>query len=191
MHSWDPLLPCFSMSDKFSPIAGGVPTPATIFPLLHEDLVNNHASLGVSPPNTDTRTLCQVRVTPHKSEGIEPFTMVNSLPCQVGVTPRSSGGIEPSTWVNSPPGKVGAAPLHLINTPSGPHEVATLASSWVPVSISTNVAPVLPLTSSTSVLVLITDSLPPVMPPLCPLPLESSFTSLKTMQAMSHEQPVD
>src|SRR5882724_8690822 len=51
MHSWDPLLPWFSASDKFSPIAGGVPTPATIFPLLWEDHVNNHVSLGV-PPRT-------------------------------------------------------------------------------------------------------------------------------------------
>src|SRR5882724_5161371 len=50
MHSWDLLSPWFSVLDKFSPIAGGVPTPATIFPLLWEDLVNNHISLGVSPP---------------------------------------------------------------------------------------------------------------------------------------------
>src|SRR5882724_82632 len=54
MHSWDLLLPWFSMSDKFSPIVGGVPTPATIFPLLWEDHVNNHLSLGVPPLNTDT-----------------------------------------------------------------------------------------------------------------------------------------
>src|SRR5882724_4818823 len=32
---------------KFSPIMGGVPTSGIIFPLLWEDLVNNHASLGV------------------------------------------------------------------------------------------------------------------------------------------------
>src|SRR5882724_10150934 len=102
MHSWDPLLPCFSMSDKFSPIAGGVPTSATIFPLLHEDLVNNHASLGVSPPNTDTRTLCQVEVTPHKSEGIEPFTLVNSLPGQVKVSS--------SHLINLLSGQVGVTP---------------------------------------------------------------------------------
>src|SRR5882724_6738092 len=49
MHSWDLLSPWFSTSDKSSPIAGGVPTPATIFPLLREDLVDNHASLGVTP----------------------------------------------------------------------------------------------------------------------------------------------
>src|SRR5882724_12999769 len=80
MHSWDPLSPWFSTSDKFSLIAGGVPTPDTIFPSLREDHVNNHVSLGVSPPNMDTQTPCQVEVTPRKSEGIEPFTLVNSLP---------------------------------------------------------------------------------------------------------------
>jgi len=41
--------------DKFSPTAGGVPTPATIFPLLWEDHVNNHLSLGV-PPRTRIAT---------------------------------------------------------------------------------------------------------------------------------------
>ena len=110
----------------------------------------------------------QVRVTPHKSEGIEPFTLVNSLP-----------------------GKVGAAPSHLINTPLGPHKVATSVSSRVPVSLSPSVAPVLPLMSSTSVLVLITDRSLPVTSPLCPLPSDSCSISLKTMQATSHEQPVD
>src|SRR5882724_11752314 len=50
MHSWDPLLPWFSASDKFSPTTGGAPTPAMIFPLLGEDHVNNHISLGVPPP---------------------------------------------------------------------------------------------------------------------------------------------
>ena len=34
-------------------IVGGVPTPAMILPLLGEDHVNNHLSLGVPPPNTD------------------------------------------------------------------------------------------------------------------------------------------
>src|SRR5882724_10275440 len=136
MHLWDPLSPWFSMSDKFSPIAGGVPTPATIFPSLQEDHVNNHISLGVPLQNMDMRTLCQVEVTPRKSEGIEPFTLVNSPPgqvevssshpintpsghvedaslhmvnsllCQVGVTPCKSEGIEPFTLVNSPPGQV-------------------------------------------------------------------------------------
>src|SRR5882724_8960341 len=53
MHSWDPLSPWFSASDKFSLTAGGVPTPATIFPLLREDHINNHVSLGVPPLNTD------------------------------------------------------------------------------------------------------------------------------------------
>src|SRR5882724_256157 len=52
MHSWDLLSPWFSVSDKFSPTMGGAPTPATIFPLLGEDHVNNHVSLGVPPPNT-------------------------------------------------------------------------------------------------------------------------------------------
>src|SRR5882724_338729 len=127
MHSWDPLLPWFSTLDKFSPTTGGVPTPATIFPLLGEDHVNNHISLGVPPLNMDMQTPCQVEVLPHKSEGIEPFILVNSLPgqvevssshpintpsgqvedvslhmvnsllCQVGVTPCNPGGIEPST----------------------------------------------------------------------------------------------
>ena len=50
MHSWDPLLPWFSTSDKFSLIVGGVPTPAMIFPLLQEDHIDSHLSLGVSPP---------------------------------------------------------------------------------------------------------------------------------------------
>src|SRR5882724_7460534 len=66
MHSWDPLLPWCSTLDKFSLIAGGVPTPAMILPLLQEDLVNNHISLGVPPQATDTRTPCQVEVTPRK-----------------------------------------------------------------------------------------------------------------------------
>src|SRR5882724_11427803 len=208
MHSWDPLLPWFSMSEKSSPFGGGVPTPATIFPSFREDHVNNHISLGVPPLNTDPRTLCQVEVTPHKSEGIEPFTLVNSPPgqvevlslhpintlsgqvgvtpcksegiepftmvssppCQVGVTPRSLGGIEPSTLVNSLPGQVVATPSHLINTPSGPHKVASSVSSHVPVSVFPSVAPVSPLTSSMSVLVPITDRSLPVSSPLCPLP---------------------
>src|SRR5882724_4224537 len=45
MHLWDLLSPWFSTLDKFSLIAGGVPTPATIFPSLWEDHVNNHISL--------------------------------------------------------------------------------------------------------------------------------------------------
>src|SRR5882724_3120535 len=282
MHSWDPLSPWFSASDKFSPTTGGAPTPATIFPLLGEDHVNNHISLGVPPPNTDTRTLCQVevtprtsegiepftlansppgqvevsssrlinslsgqvRVTPHKSEGIEPFTTVNSPPCQVRVTPHKSEGIEPFTTVNSPPGQVAvssshlintpsgqvedasshmvnsplcqvedtpcnpggikpfalvnslpgqvrATPSHPINTPSGPHEVASSVLSCVPISVFPSVSPVLPLMSSTSVLVPITDRSLPVTSPLWPLPSDPSSTSLNTMQAMSHEQPVD
>src|SRR5882724_8008035 len=84
MHLWDPLSPWFSTLDKFSPIAGGVPTPAMIFPLLQGDHVDNHLSLGVSPLNMDMQTPCQVKVTPRKSEGIEPFTLVKSLPGQVG-----------------------------------------------------------------------------------------------------------
>src|SRR5882724_11315080 len=136
MHLWDPLLPWFSTSDNFSLTMGGVPTPATILPLLREDHVNNHLSLGVPPPNMDTRTPCQVEVIPHKSEGIEPFNLVNSPPgqvkdasshpinspsgpvedasshtvnfppCQVGVYPCKSEGIEPFNLVNSPPGQV-------------------------------------------------------------------------------------
>src|SRR5882724_6195247 len=125
MHSWDLLSPWFSMSDKFSLTVGGAPTPATIFPLLGEDHVNNHISLGVPPPNTDTHTPCQVEVTPRKSEGIEPFTLansplgqvkvlsscpINSPSGQVGVTPHKSEGIEPFTMVNSPPCQVGVTP---------------------------------------------------------------------------------
>src|SRR5882724_6169078 len=229
MHSWDPLSPWFSVLDKFSLNAGGVPTPAMIFPLLGEGHVNNHISLGVPPPNTDTQTPCQIEVTPPKSEGIEPFTLVNSPPgqvevssshpinllsgqvgvipcksegikpftmvnsplCQVGVTPCSPGGIEPSTLVNSPPGQVGATPSHMINTPSGPCEVASSVLSCVPVSVFPSVSPVLPLMLSTSVLVPITDRLLPVTSPLCPLTSDPSSTSLNPTQAMSHKQPVD
>src|SRR5882724_8722994 len=163
----------------------------------------------------------QVRVTPRKSEGIEPFTLVNSLPgqvevssshpintplgqvedasshtvnsppCQVRVIPHKSEGIEPSTLVNSPPGHVGATPSHPINTPLVPHEVASSVSSQVPLSLSSSVAPVSPLMSSTSVLVPITDRFPPVTSPLCPLTPDPSSTSLETTQAMSHKQPVD
>src|SRR5882724_3914983 len=221
MHLWDPLSPWFSVSDKFSLTVGGVPTPATIFPSLWEDHVNNHFSLGVPPPNTDMRTPCQVEVTPRKSEGIEPFSLVNSLPgqvevssshpintlsgqvkdvsshmvnsplCQVGVTPRKSEGIEPFTWVSSPPGQVEVSSSHPINTPSGLHEVASSVSSRVPVPVFPSVSPVSPITSSTSVLVPITDRSPPVTPPLFPLPSDPSSTSLNTTQATSHEQPVD
>jgi len=229
MHSWDPLSLWFSTSDKFSPTAGGVPTPATIFPLLGEDHVNNHISLGVPPPNMDMRTPCQVEVTPCKSEGIEPFTLVNSLPgqvevssshpinsplgqvrvtprksegikpfttvnsplCQVGVTPRNPGGIEPSPLVNSPPGQVGATPSQPINTLSVPRKVTSSVSSRIQFSISPSVAPVSPLTSSTSVLVLITDIAPPVTSPVYPLPPDPASTPLDTTQAMSHKQPVD
>src|SRR5882724_5941442 len=102
MHSWDPLLPWFSVSEKFSPTVGGAPTPATIFPSLWEDHVNNHLSLGVPPPNMDTRTPCQVEVTPLKSEGIEPFTLVNSPPGQVEVLS--------SRLINSLSGQVGVTP---------------------------------------------------------------------------------
>src|SRR5882724_5723694 len=56
------------------------------------------------------------------------------------------------------------------NTPSGPREVASSVSSQVPVFILPSVAPVLTLTSYTSVLVLITDRSP---------------------LAMSHKQPMD
>src|SRR5882724_8238118 len=117
---------------------GGVPTPAMIFPLLQEDLVNNHASLGVPPPNTDMRTPCQVKVTPCKSEGIEPFTLVNSLPGQVEVssshlintllgqvrvTLHKSGGIEPSALVNSLPGQVWTMCFTLCSTCIASHIV--------------------------------------------------------------------
>src|SRR5882724_13139154 len=135
MHSWDPLLPWFSASDKFSPIMGGVPTPATIFPLLWEDHINNHLSLGVSPrtqihePHVKLRSPLAIQkvsspsawstlhhVKSRLSEGIEPFTMVNSPLCQVEVTPHNPEGIEPFTLVNSPPGQVGAVASHPIDT---------------------------------------------------------------------------
>src|SRR5882724_6364263 len=50
MHSWDPLSPWFSVLDTFSLVMGGVPTPATILPLLQEDPVSNDLSLRVPPP---------------------------------------------------------------------------------------------------------------------------------------------
>src|SRR5882724_5784437 len=142
MHSWDLLSPWFPTLDKFSLTTGGAPTPATIFPLLGEDHVNNHVSLGVPPPNTNTRTPCQVEVTPRTSEGIEPFTLANSPPGQVEVssscpinspsgqvvvTPLKSEGLEPFTMVNSPPCQVGVTPRNpggiepstLVNSPPG------------------------------------------------------------------------
>ena len=57
----------------------------------------------------------------------------------------------------------------------GPCEVASLVLSHVPVPISPSVAPVLPLMSSTSVLVPITDKSPPVTSHLCPLPSDPFF----------------
>src|SRR5882724_2239802 len=134
MHSWDLLSPWFPTLDKFSLTTGGAPTPATIFPLLGEDHISNHVSLGVPPPNTNMRTPCQVEVTPRTSEGIEPFTLANSLPgqvevsssClinspsgQVGVTPHKSEGIEPFTTVNSPPCQV-RSPLAIQEVSSPP-----------------------------------------------------------------------
>ena len=229
MHSWDLLSPWFSASEKFSLIVGGVPSPATIFPLLWEDHVNNHIFLGVPPQNMDTQTPCQVEATPCNPEGIEPFSMVNSPPCkveamsshlinnlsgkfrvtprnpegiepfttvdpppcQVGVTPHKSEGIEPFTLVNSLPGHIGVMPLHLINTPSGPCEVASLISSQVPTSTLPCVNPVLPLSVSVPVIDPSSYGFPPVMSPLCPLSPDASSAPLKTMQAMSHKQPVD
>src|SRR5882724_9521817 len=149
MHSWDPLSPWFSVSDKFSPIAGGVPTPAMIFPSLWEDHVNNQVSLGVPPPNTDTRTSGQV-------EDASSHT-VNSPLCQVGVYPRKSEGIKPFTLVNSPPGQVEDASLHTVNSPlcqvgamssrlinslSCPLGVSSPMSCTVPASVSDCVTPV-------------------------------------------------
>src|SRR5882724_4321726 len=146
MHSWNPLSPWFSVLDKFSLTTGGVPTPATIFPSLREDYVNNHLSLGVPPPNMDMQTPCQVEVTPHKSEGIEPFTLINSPPGQVGamslhpintplgqvrVTPCNPEGIKLFTLVNSPPGQVGAMSLHLINTLLGQVQVTPCNSEGI------------------------------------------------------------
>jgi len=133
----------------------------------------------------------QVGVTPCNPEGIKPFTLVNSPPGQVGVNPRNSEGIEPFTMVNSPPCQVKAMSSHPINTPSGPLGVASLTFSQGSISDSPCVAPVSPLTSSMSVLVLITDGSPPVMSPPCPLSPQASSSPLKIMQAMSHEQPVD
>jgi len=149
---------------------------------------------------------CQVGVTPRNPGGIEPSTLVNSPPGQVkvspsrlinspsgqvGVTPRNPGGIKPSTLVNTPPGQVGATPSHPISTPSGYHEVASSVSSRVPVSVSSSVAPVSSLTSSTSVPVPITDPPLPVTHCLCPLSPDPPPTALNTTQATSHEQPVD
>src|SRR5882724_10632065 len=77
-----------------------------------------------------------VGVTPRKSEGIEPITMVNSPPCQVKDTPRNPVVIKRFTMVNSPPCQVEDMPSHPINTPLGPHEVASSVSSRVPVPVS-------------------------------------------------------
>src|SRR5882724_12872850 len=117
--------------------------------------------------------------------------MDTRTPCQVKVTPRKSEGIKPSTLVNSPPGQVGAAPLHPINTPSGYRKVASSVSSRVLVSVSSSVAPVSSLMSSTSVPVPITDPPLPVTHRLCPLSPDPPSTALNTTQAMSHEQPLD
>jgi len=110
----------------------------------------------------------QVRVTPCNSENIEPFSMVNSLPCQVG-----------------------AMSSHPINVLSGPLRVTSLISSQVSASNSLCVTPVFPLAISVPVLALITDGSPPVTFPLCPLSPYAFSSPLKTMQTMSHEQPVD
>src|SRR5882724_440160 len=147
-------------------------------------LVNSlPGQVEVSSSHPINSPLGQVGVTPRKSEGIEPFTTVNSPPCQVGVTSHNPGGIKPSTLVNSPPGQVRAAPSQPINTPSVPHKVTSSVSSRVPFSISPSVAPVSPLTSSTSVLVSITDIVTSLV---YPLPPDPSSTPLDTMQATSH-----
>src|SRR5882724_2201183 len=171
MHSWDPLSPWFSVSDKFSPIAGGVPTPAMIFPSLWEDHVNNHDSLRVSPQNTDTQTPCQVEVLPCKSEGIEPFNLVNSLPGQVKDVS--------SHTVNSPPCQVGDMSSRPINSPSGPLGVSCPMSCTVPASVSDHVTPVP------------SPSLPAsVMSPPCFVSSGAASVLLNTTQAMSCEQPM-
>src|SRR5882724_1361283 len=126
-------------------------------------LVNSLPGKVEAMPSHPINTLLgQVEVIPCKSEGTEPFITVNSLLCQVGVTPHSPGGIEPAILVNSLPGQVKAMPSHPINTPSGPCKVTTSVLSRVPVSISPSVAPVSPPMASMSVLIPITDSLPPV-----------------------------
>src|SRR5882724_6311239 len=56
MHLWDPLSPWFSALDTFVLTVGGVPTPATVFPLLWEYHANNHLSLWIHPPQTQ---LCE------------------------------------------------------------------------------------------------------------------------------------
>src|SRR5882724_9169458 len=220
MHLWDPLSPWFSTSDKFSPTAGGVPTPATIFPLLREDHVNNHLSLGVPPPNTDTRTPCQVEVIPRKSEGIEPFNLVNSPPgqvedvsshpinspsgpvedasshtvnlppCQVRVYPCKSEGIEPFNLVNSLPGQVEETSSHPINSPSDSLGVSSPVSFTVPASVSDRVTPVLSLSPPVPVPNLIAPRLSSVTSPSCFTSSGTAPVPLKTTQATSHEQPV-
>src|SRR5467141_3482936 len=82
-------------------MAGGVISPAMVFPLSWDDHVNNHLFIGDQPPTTVNTLLCQVEAIPRKSEGIEPFSTVNTLPCQVRVTPHKSEGIEPFTMVNT------------------------------------------------------------------------------------------
>src|SRR5882672_7295502 len=106
LHAWDPSSSWFSALDTFEPLAGGVISPATVFPLSRGDHVNNHLFIGDHPPTTVNTPLCQVEAIPRKSEGIEPFSTVNTPLCQVGVTPHKSEGIEPFSTVNTPPCQV-------------------------------------------------------------------------------------
>src|SRR5467141_4828116 len=133
LHAWDPSSSWFSASDTFEPMAGGVISPATVFPLSRDDHVNNHLFIGDHPPTTVNTPLCQVEAIPRKPEGIKPFTTVNTPPCQVGVTPRKSEGIEPFNMVNTPPCQVKVLPSHPINTLSG--HLKDTSSPLIPTSV--------------------------------------------------------
>src|SRR5882724_887287 len=93
--------------------------------------------------------------------------------------------------INSPPCQVKAMSSHLINTPSGLLRAASSISSQVPTLTSPCVTPVLSLSMSVPVINPITYGSAPVMSHLCPLSPDAASAPLKTMQAMSHKQPVD
>src|SRR5467141_2933132 len=172
-------------------MAGGVISPATVFPSSRDDHVNNHLFIGDQPLITVNIPLCQVEAIPRKSEGIEPFTTVNTPPCQVGGTPRKSEGIEPFNTVNTPPCPVEVFPSHPINNPSGHIEDAS--SPLIP--SSGPMESCVPLVNPPSSFWPGTDSIAPVkssvMSSLCHASPDTTPAPLKTTQATSHEQPVD
>src|SRR5467141_855003 len=172
-------------------MAGGVISPAMVFPLSWDDHVNNHLFIGDQPPTTVNTLLCQVKAIPCKSEGIEPFSTVNTPLCQVGAIPCKSESIEPFNMVNTPPCQVEVLPSHPINTPSGHLEAAS--SPLVPACIP--IVSCVPCVKSPSSSQPVTDLIAPmvssVMSPLCHASPDTMSPPLKTTQATSHEQPMD